>query len=127
MAALSFDALFRGLKKGAADPVYYLHGDEDVLKDEAIRALLEHALESSTRDFNLDLRDASGLDAEALHALVNTPPMLAARRVVVLRGVEQVRKKSKVREALLHYLTAPNPTTLLVLVQAAGEKPDADL
>src|SRR5574341_275391 len=127
MAALSFDALFRSLKKSAPDPVYYLHGDEDVLKDEAIRAVVDRVLESSTRDFNLDVRDAAGLDAEGFHVLVNTPPMLAERRVVVLRGVGQLRKKSKPRDALLRYLESPNPTTVLVLVQGAGEKPEADL
>ncbi len=37
MGALTFDALLRSLKQGAPDPVYYLHGEEDVLKDEAVR------------------------------------------------------------------------------------------
>lgn len=127
MAALSYDLLFRSLNKGAPDPVYYLYGDEDVLKDEALRELVRHALEPSTRDFNFDQRDAAALDAESLNTLVNTPPMLAQRRVVVLRGVEQLRKQSKPREELIRYLASPNPTTLLVLVQGAGEKPAADL
>lgn len=127
MAALSFDALFRSLKKGALDPVYYLYGDEDVLKQEAIRSLLEHALDAATRDFNLDQRDAASLDPEAFHALVQTPPMLAPRRLVVLRGVEQLRKKTKIRDALAQYLGSPNPDTILVLVQGAGEDADPDL
>ena len=45
MGALTFDALLRSLKQGAPDPVYYLHGEEDVLKDEAVRALLERAVD----------------------------------------------------------------------------------
>jgi DNA polymerase-3 subunit delta len=127
MGALSFDALFRSLKKGALDPVYYLYGDEDVLKQEAIRSLLEHGLDAATRDFNLDQRDAASLDPESFHALVQTPPMLAPRRVVVLRSVEQLRKKSKIRDELLRYLDAPSPDTILVLVQGAGEEAEADL
>ncbi len=128
MAALTLDALLRSLKKGAPDPVYLLHGDEDVLKDEAIRALLDAAVDPAARDFNLDIRFAGDLDAEAFNALVNTPPMLAARRAVVVRGAEQVgKRKSKLREELVRYLAAPNPTTLLVLVAAAGEEPDAEL
>src|SRR6266568_5820898 len=98
MGALSFDALLRSLKQGVPDPVYYLHGDEDVLKDEAIRALLERAVEPAARDFNVDQRSAADLDAASFHALVNTPPMLAARRVVVIRGLEQLRKTAKVRQ-----------------------------
>lgn len=127
MGALTFDALFRSLNKGALDPVYYLYGDEDVLKQEAIQSLLEHALDAGTRDFNLDQRDAAGLDAEAFHALVQTPPMLAARRVVVARGVEQLRKRSKVRDELVRYLSSPNPDTILVLVQGPGEDAESDI
>ena len=134
MGALTFDALLRSLKqggagegKGAPDAVYYVHGDEDVLKDEAIRALVDRVLDPGARDFNFDQRSASDLDPEVLDSLVNTPPLLAAARVVVLRGVEEVRKTSKVRQALVRYLQTPNPTTLLILVQGAGEPPDAEL
>ena len=99
MAALTLDALLRSLKKGASlpDPVYLLHGDEDVLKDEAIRALVDQAVGSS-RDFNLDVRFAPDLTPESFNALVNTPPMIADRRAVVIRGVEQLgKRKTKLR------------------------------
>src|SRR2546421_11077701 len=127
MGALTFDALLRSLKQGVPDPVYYLHGDEDVLKDEAVRALVDRAVDPAARDFNVDQRSAPELDAEAFHALVNTPPMLAATRAVVVRGLEQLKKTAKLRQELLRYLESPNPTTVLVLVQAAGEPPDAEL
>src|SRR6266566_3655783 len=129
MAAVTLDALLRSLKKGAPLPelVYLLHGDEDVLKDEAIRALVDRAVGSS-RDFNLDVRFAPDLTPEAFHALVNAPPILAERRAVVIRGVEQLgKRKTKLRDEVVRYLASPNPTTLLVLVVAAGEEPDADL
>src|SRR5467141_4689296 len=129
MAALTLDALLRSLKKGAPvpEPVYLLHGDEDVLKDEAIRALVDSAVGSS-RDFNLDVRFAPDLTPESFHALVNTPPMMADRRAVVIRGVEQVgKRKTKLRDEVVRYLASPNPTTLLVLVVAADEEPDPDL
>ena len=127
MPALAFDALLRALKRGDPDLVYYLHGEEDVLKDEAVRALVDRAVEPALRDFNVDQRAAGDMDAEALHAVLNTPPMLAERRAVVLRGVEQLRKKSKPRDALLAYLEEPSSSTLLVLVQGDAEAPEADL
>ncbi len=129
MAALNLDALLRSLKKGgpALDPVYLLYGDEDVLKDEAIRALIDVGIGSS-RDFNLDIRFTGDLDPESFNALVNTPPMLAERRAVVIRGLEQLgKRKTKLRDELVRYLESPNPTTLLVLVVAAGEEPDAEI
>src|SRR2546430_8693272 len=48
MGALTFDALLQSLKQRAPDPVYYLHGEEDVLKDEAVRALLERSEEHTS-------------------------------------------------------------------------------
>jgi DNA polymerase-3 subunit delta len=127
MAALTFDALLRGLKHGAPDPVYYLHGEEDVLKEEAVRALLDRALDPAARDFNLDTRAAADLDPESLRALVDTPPMMADRRVVILRGVEQWRKSAQARDELRRYLEHPSPTTLLILIQSGDDKPDADI
>ena len=129
MPALTLDALLRSLKKkGAApDPVYLLHGDEDVLKDEAIRALLDASV-GTNRDFNLDVRYAADLTPESFNALVDTPPMLAERRAVVVRGMEYVgKRKSKLRDELGRYLKNPNPTTVLVLVVAAGEELDSEI
>src|SRR2546427_917243 len=129
MGALTFDALLRSLKPEgrAPDPVYYLHGDEDILKDEALGALTARAMEAAARDFNVDTRSAADLDAATLRALVDAPPLLAQTRVVVLRGIEQMRRGSKARQELLRYLAAPNPTTVLVLVQSAGEEHDPEL
>lgn len=131
MPALTLDALLRSLKKKGAQPpqlapVYLLHGEEDVLKDEAVRTIVEAAV-GSARDFNLDVRYAPELTPESFHALVNTLPMMAERRAVVVRGVEQLgKRKTKLRDEVVRYLAAPNPTTVLVLVVAAGEEPDGE-
>ena len=54
MPPQTYDALLRALAKGELAPVYYLHGPEDILKDEAVEAILDRALEPGLRDFNLD-------------------------------------------------------------------------
>ena len=128
MASLTSDALFRSLKSGEFQPVYYLHGPEDILKDEAIRALLDQALDPSLRDFNFDQRSAGQLDPESLTSLLETLPMMAERRVVVLRDLEQLKRKTKVKTALEKYLTRPSPDTVLVMVQSGGDdKPEPAL
>jgi DNA polymerase III subunit delta len=127
------DDLLRALGRGELAPVYYLHGSEDVLKEEASRAIIERALEPQERAFNLDQRTAVGLDPEQLHALVNTLPMLAARRCVVIREVEGWRRKGGPREVLLKYLAHPSPDTVLILQESAPPEekrdwePDAEL
>ncbi|HEU5305206.1 MAG TPA: DNA polymerase III subunit delta [Gemmatimonadales bacterium] len=122
MPAHSPDALFRSLNKGELEPVYYLHGSEDVLKDEAVRAIVDRAVDPSLRDFNFDQRSAAQLGAEEVNALCNTLPMLADRRVVVLRDVEGWKRKTKGRAELLRYLAHPSQQTVVVMVQGADEE-----
>jgi DNA polymerase III subunit delta len=121
MPAQTLDAFFRSLPRGEPARAYYLHGPEDLLKDEALRAILDRTLHPSLRDFNLDQRSAGELDADSLFGLCTTLPMMAERRVVVLREVEALKRKPKVRAALLQYLGRPAPDTVLVLIQGANE------
>jgi DNA polymerase III subunit delta len=116
------DALFRSLNKGQLAPVYYFHGPEDVLKDEAVRTILDKALDPGLRDLNLDQRSAGQLDPEEVHAICNTLPMMAERRVVLLRDVEAWKRKTKSRSAFLRYLEHPSPQTLVILVQGSGDE-----
>ena len=126
MPTLSVAALRKELKAGTLRPVYYFHGPEETLKDEAARALLDAALDPSLRDFNFDQRSAQSLDAESLHALVNTLPMMAERRVVILRDIEALKKKGTARTALLKYLEDPAEGTMLILLQSASPKDERD-
>ena len=128
MPAQTYDALLRSLPKGELAPVYYLYGPEDILKDEALQGILDRALEPALRDFNLDQRAAAQLDPESIFTLCTTLPMMAARRVVVLRDVEGWKRKPKTRAAFLKYLERPAVETVVVLVQSsADDEPDRDL
>ena len=122
MPAHSFEAFFRSLSKGELASVYYLYGAEDILKDEAARAILDRALDPSLRDFNFDQRSAAQLDAEEVHALCNTLPMMAERRVVLLRDVEGWKRKTRGRSEFLKYLERPSPETVVILIQGSGEE-----
>ncbi|MDE3052369.1 MAG: DNA polymerase III subunit delta [Gemmatimonadota bacterium] len=113
------------LRSGHFDPVYYIHGDEEQLKDEAVRQLLGVAVDPATQAFNLDQRKGGDLDAEALGTMLATPPMMADRRVVVVRDVESLRKDA--RGLLDRYLRHPSPDMVLVLVAGPGAKPDRAL
>jgi DNA polymerase III delta subunit len=127
MGDLSLEKAYGALKRGGAASVYYLTGGEEILKDELVDAIAEAVLDPSARDFNLDVRAAADLDGEALHALVETPPMLAERRVVVVRGVDHWRKSAKVRDVLHRYLERPSPATVLVLTQGGDAHPDPQI
>jgi len=106
-------------------PVYYLHGDDDYLKEQSLQELLDAALDASTRDFNCEVRDGAALDAETIGSLLGTPPMLAERRAVVVRDAQALKKAA--RQQLDRYLQSPARDTLLVLVTPAGQAVDAAL
>ncbi len=116
------DALHRSLNKGELALVYYLYGPEDVLKDEAVKAIVDRALDPTLRDFNFDQRSAAQLDAEEVDALCNTLPMLADRRVVLLRDIEGWKRKTKGRAEFLRYLQRPSAETVVIMVQGSGEE-----
>lgn len=109
----------------AFEPVYYLFGDDDFLKEAAVRDLLDAAIDPSTRDFNCEVRRAGDLDAETLGSLLGTPPMLAERRALVLRDVTALKKAA--RQQLDRYLQRPARDTLLLMTSPAGTKADAAL
>jgi len=124
MPPVTLERAYGGLRKGDVATAYCLSGPADVLKDELVEAIADAVLDPGARDFNFDVRAAGDLDGEALHALVETPPMLADRRVVVVRGIEQWRKNAKSWDVLVRYLDHPSPSTVLILVHAGDDAPD---
>lgn len=126
-ATLNFDTAYRALKRQPPDPVYYLTGSEELLKAEIIDLILTVTVDEASRDFNFDVRLAGDLDGESLNALVETPPMLAERRVVVVKNLEQWRKNAKVWKVVHQYLDNPSPTTVLVLTHGPDQKPLKDV
>lgn len=125
MASVGEKALHAALKKRVFDPVYYFFGDDDYLKDIRVRELVEVAVDPATRDFNFEARRGAEIDAETLDSLLSTPPMLAERRVVVIREVEKLKKDARV--PLDAYLKRPASDLVLLLVSPAGAKVDKGL
>jgi DNA polymerase III subunit delta len=103
-------------------PAYYLYGEDDFLKEQAVRQLVDAAVDPATRDFNFEVRRGSEIDAETLGSLLGTPPMMAERRVLVVRDVGALRKDA--RTVLDRYIQAPAPDAVVILVTPAGAKVD---
>jgi DNA polymerase-3 subunit delta len=125
MPSATIKALKSALDTGRFDPVYLFHGSDDFLKEEKVRAVIARATDPSTRDFNLELLRGGECDGAQLGAALDALPMLAERRVVVLRDAGALKKAA--RERLERYLAHPAADTTLVLVLPAGTKPEAAL
>lgn len=113
--------------RGDLLPVWLLVGEERLLRDQALDAVVKAALAGGVPDFNLDKFTAGETDVEKVLAATRTVPMMAKKRVVVVRGVE--RWDASAAEAatddgkalppldrLAEYAKAPVDSTCVVLV-----------
>jgi DNA polymerase III delta subunit len=110
---LSLEA-FPGLT-GVRGGAFYLHGEDQFRKEEALRALIDAHVDPGTRDFNLDLLRGTEVDPETLASVMATPPMMGEWRVVVLREVEGLASAKRARDELLRVAAAPPPGLALIM------------
>jgi DNA polymerase-3 subunit delta len=113
------------LKRNSFDGAYYICGEDDFQKESATRELISAALDPAMRDFNLDIRQAQDIDPRSFDAIISSMPMMAERRVAVIRDAGALRKD--VRKAVERYLKKPAPDVLLLLVEVMGGKTDKEL
>ena len=120
MPPSSLKTLRDAIKSGSFDAAYYITGEDEFQKEDAIKQLVDAALDPTVADFNLDVRRAPELDAESLGVLVGTPPMMAQRRIIVLRDVAGLKREAY--KVLEDYLKSPATDMLLIVQSPAGTK-----
>jgi len=113
------------LKRQAFNGAYYICGDDDFQKEDAMKQLIAAALDPTVRDFNLDVYRGQDIDPKTLDALLSSMPMMAERRVVVIRDAGAMRKDT--RKIVEQHIEKPSVDMLLLLVEATGGKTDKDL
>jgi DNA polymerase III subunit delta len=113
MPAVTEAKLFEHLAARPARAAIFLHGPEEFLRTEAVRRILAEVLDPATRDFNLDQRRGADLTAEELASLLATPPMMAERRVVLVRDAQGLSPKA--REVVESVVAQPPAGLVLVL------------
>ena len=123
MPKISADKLQSELTKGATAPVYLLTG-EDVHRKELVIAQLRKILNPD--DFNFFKAQATSADVSEALAQANTAPVFSNVRLIVLRGVDKLRKGSKEQAALSAYAQNPLSTTTLVLTHNDAKKLKTD-
>ena len=115
----SYDSLRAELTKGKLRTAYVLYGEEDLLLEEALNAIIDRVLEGADRGFNLDVMRGTEADGRDIVARASSFPMMADRRVVVVREADRLTGRDP--ELVASYVERPSPSTCLVL---AGTKPD---
>jgi DNA polymerase-3 subunit delta len=116
------DASLRTLERGRRGGVFYLHGDDELRKDEAARRLVDAHLDPATRDFNFDLLRGADVDVERLASVLATPPMMAEWRVVLLQGTETLVQSARARDVLMEVVRKPPPGLALILTASVPDR-----
>jgi DNA polymerase-3 subunit delta len=119
---LSSDPILRALEKGGRGGVFYLHGDDELRKEEAAKVLVDAHLDPATRDFNFDLLRGGELGVERLASVLATPPLMAEWRVVLLRETEALAASARARDVLLGVVRKPPPGLALVMTATVPER-----
>jgi DNA polymerase III subunit delta len=109
--ALTYEGLETAFRARNFRPLYFLYGEEQYLVEQAQRLAIEHGLDAHERDFNLDIVYGAEAEATQVIALCNSFPMMAARRVVVVRDFEKLRGAALFQG----YAERPNPSAVVVL------------
>lgn len=125
------DEAIKRAERGELLPVWLLSGEERLLRDQALGAITKAALAGGVAEFNLDKFTAGETPVDKILGATRTVPMMAKKRVVVVRGLERwdanASEGSSAGESddgktlppldrLAEYAKAPIDTTCMILV-----------
>jgi DNA polymerase-3 subunit delta len=109
--------LLAAFRKNEFAALYLFCGDEDLLAEEALEALISSALRNSSKEFDLDIVYGGEASAAGIAALASSYPMSGPRRVVVVKEFEKLSAK----DFLIPYIEHPSSSSSLVIISS---KPD---
>jgi len=104
-------------KEATVPAVVLVVGAEGILRDAAVADIRARVLGGATPEFNEDRFDLAsrGTDAARIIEAARTLPVIAQRRLVMVRGFSDRRAARFIERELLPYLEDPVPTTCLLL------------
>lgn len=108
---MDHNQIIKDIENKKFEKIYFLHGEEALFMDMITDAIVKHALEEHERDFNQSIIYGKEADALSLISEAKGYPMMAERRLVVLKEAQDFRGI----EDLLPYFEEPNDQTVLVI------------
>ncbi|TNE74100.1 DNA polymerase III subunit delta [bacterium] len=108
--------------RGGMHPIYYLTGEEVFFHDRALDEI-NGLMPADLKDFNFNLVHGQDGKVDQVIGLCRSYPMMAERRIVVVRDFQLLAKGSASANEdggnlndFLPYLERPNPTSLVVFI-----------
>lgn len=107
------------LNQGRVEPLYFFYGEETYFVEQSIKRIIAAVLGESGDDFNLDILYGSEQTVERIMQAAMAFPVMADRRVVVVREVQKMDSRSL--QALESYVARPADTSVVIFT---SESPD---
>ena len=110
---MTFPEILGQIEQKTFSPVYYLHGEETYFIDKLTAALEAQVLDPAAEAFNKNVFYGADTQAPAILNAVRSFPMMAERRLVILKEAQRLNKNEW--KKLIPYLEKPMPTTVFVM------------
>lgn len=124
---MNYPGFFESLKKNDIKSVYVFEGDEEYIKEQAVKALCKRLLPEGLEQMNLT--ELNHPAADELIAAAETLPVMTDKRVVLVREYAPLTSGKSTEEddaeRMIEYLPAASPFTCLVFLvkgRADGRK-----
>lgn len=91
MALVDQQKLYKDLELKKFQPIYFLFGDEPYLLNQCVHRFKYSVLDEASVDFNFSLFYAADADVASIKDAVETLPVFAAQRLVILKNAHELK------------------------------------
>ena len=92
---MDYQELTREVEGGKLAPVYFLYGEEVFFIEAMVKKIVKKGTDPTTKDFNYDILQGEQVDGAAVVGLASSFPMMADRRIVILKSVQKLSTSDK--------------------------------
>ncbi|HEA47411.1 MAG TPA: DNA polymerase III subunit delta [bacterium] len=110
---MRYQDFIREINAGRIGPVYLFSGEEEYLKEDALRRIKEALIKSAFLQFNYDLLSGKEISGTELLNKLLTLPVGEGKRLIVIRDAQKLNPFAK--ERIIEYLESPSRTSCLIL------------
>ncbi|MBR6747980.1 MAG: DNA polymerase III subunit delta [Clostridia bacterium] len=111
----------RDLQEKPLKPLYVLYGEEDFRRRTAVELLYKRLIDPALEDFNLTKLDGRGLDVRTIIEAVDTPPMMAEMRLILIRDYDLFKNREAIEPVIAEL---PEGVCLVFVYEQLECKPD---
>ena len=120
MAQKNVREIIAEIRKGNIAPVYILMGEEAYFIDLIVENLEAFAVDEADKDFNYNVYYGSDADIDTVVAAAQQFPVMAPRKLVILKEAQAIWNAKSTLEGLAPYVGHPNATTVFAIVFKGG-------